>query len=166
MLCHLCQCFTPKPLPLNMRTETRSDTSLHGMPVPQLITTKVNASDRFYNAGMQRFMVPRDAYSSYPTTVVPLPVIREADRSVFDLYCETGNKEMVWLSVAPLGTGNVKPRQSKPRKQNTAQRERRKTRRTGHSKTQHLDMQQGQVQVSILKFRPPVWMSRAHTCLR
>ena len=45
-----------------------------------------NASDWLYGAGMQRFMVPCDAYSSYQTAVEPRPVVRDTDH-----YCETGS---------------------------------------------------------------------------
>lgn len=46
MLRCLCRRLMLKPLSRDMRTETRPDTSLHRMAVPQLITTKVNACTR------------------------------------------------------------------------------------------------------------------------
>ena len=118
-------------------------------------------------------MVPGGAYLSHPTTTGSRPVdaitqatptvVQGADPSahagpsVSDLYCKTGYEEVANVSAGSLslGTSTVGPRQPKARKQTgTAQKEKRKIKRTRHSKTQRADMQKGLIQVSISTFMP------------
>ena len=130
-------------------------------------------------------MVRGDVYLSYPTTTRSHPVddttqttptvIHDANPlvyvgpSVSGLCFDTGYEEIARVSTRspPLGTSSVRHRQPKTRKKNgTAQREKRKIKRTMLGKTKRADLQQELIQVSISKYIPVLCRICSHACSR